>query len=205
MLSKGGKVYFFHIMFHCTIFCFFICIYCCFYVRHIVIIQRPFILHGIIQSLLHFKCQINLLTLDHEQVYMAYLIWSFCFEAALFICSKNVWKFPRQIFFVNFSYSASYYLFGLYYQLLCCSCLAFKGKPRHVDESIHIGRNWYFFHNIVISIYNVLGLNGIKKMKNISLLLFHFQLKIFHQRERYLQNCKFLLFSYIFKKKYKRC
>ena len=28
---------------------------------------------------------------------------------------------------------------------------------------------------------------------------------MFHQRERYLQNCKFLLFSYIFKKKYKRC
>ena len=54
-----------------------------------------------------------------------------------------------------------------------CSCLDFKTKPRHVEESIYIGRNSYFFHNTVISIY-VLWLNGMKKMKNISLLLFYF-------------------------------
>ena len=95
------------------------CIYCCFFVRYLVIIQRPFILHGIIWSPLHFKCQINLLTLDHEQEYMAYLICSFCFEAALFICCKRVWNFPRRIFFVNFSYSASCYLFDC--TISCCA------------------------------------------------------------------------------------
>ena len=89
------------------------------------------------------------------------VVMLFCFEEALFMYSKNVWNFPRRISFVNrsdiflwlnFSFSASYCLFWLYYELLCCSCLAFKAKPRHVDESSYIGRNSYCFHKIVISI-----------------------------------------------------
>ena len=52
------------------------------------------------------------------------VVMLFCFEAALFMCSKSVWNFPRQISFgnrsdillwLNFSFSVFYCLFWLYF------------------------------------------------------------------------------------------
>ena len=113
---------------------------------------------------------------------------------------KMYFNFSRQISLVNrsdiFVIFSFLLLVLIYYQLLRCLRLAFKTTPRHVDESSYKGQNHSFFNKIVISIYNTLGLNVIKEVKNISLLI--------SKRERYLQNCKFLFFSYIFKNKYKR-
>ena len=110
-------------------------------------------------------------------IYVLPLLWCsyqiiamfFWFEAALFMCSKNVWNYPRQIFFfkkikhfaVNKRFISSFLLLVLIVLLVIvpglvivrhCSCLAFKTKPMQVDESSYTGRNSYCPHKIVMSV-----------------------------------------------------